>query len=605
MIEKSIMRQNGHNNKNSDLTVFVQGALAASLLWSWGFYFYRNSPISSSGLPSLTGKPRIENSKTKQRDDHLSSASDTNTQMGAHAAECEEDKHTSSFTRMVSERIVTETVRKRMRWPWETLRSKLTPGTNQSKNCDNTSRSNHDPNSQMKMGQTDEQKDAALFSQRNESARFVNTAHHHDSSFAPLNNQDGGNQDGEEKEKLVCIGSIFGLDVGGTLAKLVYFEKDGSSVSPTSSNKPKKKHDDHGLFQSFAEARTLDMAGDNANNQSAKTMPSSRSSNPELNNHSHYRDAHDKPNIIDQRDGGTSETNLRNLYSMKQVSVPHIPSISKKLSFPLPSRGNDEKQEQKKLKRSRSMFNLSAQRAEALDRFYNFIQKLDSYEKSAKDRNLSFHSRSAGGHFHFIKFETRHMQDAMDLVKSHKLHWSIRKMGATGGGAHKYAADWERQLNILMVKQEELDSLVVGMQFILSDVVGECYTFQPYSDNNQSHYFGKHQKENTANDSKKNNPLTTEDPESYIPKKFDIRSWSRKVKRDVAADKDSYPYMLVTIGTGVSLLRVDGPRKYERVSGSTIGGGTYWGLCRLLTDVETFEDVMKLAEQGDPSKVDM
>ena len=251
------------------------------------------------------------------------------------------------------------------------------------------------------------------------------------------------------------------------------------------------------------------------------------------------------------------------------------------------------------------MFNLSAQRAEALDRFYNFIQKLDSYEKGAKDGNLSFHSRSAGGHFHFIKFETRHMQDAMDLVKSHKLHWSIRKMGATGGGAHKYAADWERQLNIQMVKQEELDSLVVGMQFILSDVVGECYTFQPYSDNNQSHYFGKHQKEKPTENSQKNNPAAAEQPESYIPKKFDIRSWSRKVKRDVAADKDSYPYMLVTIGTGVSLLRVDGPRKYERVSGSTIGGGTYWGLCRLLTDVETFEDVMKLAEQGDPSKVDM
>lgn len=63
--------------------------------------------------------------------------------------------------------------------------------------------------------------------------------------------------------------------------------------------------------------------------------------------------------------------------------------------------------------------------------------------------------------------------------------------------------------------------------------------------------------------------------------------------------------MLVTIGTGVSVLRVDGPRKHERVSGSTIGGGTFWGLMRLLTDVEEFEDAMKLAEKGDPTKVDM
>jgi len=55
----------------------------------------------------------------------------------------------------------------------------------------------------------------------------------------------------------------------------------------------------------------------------------------------------------------------------------------------------------------------------------------------------------------------------------------------------------------------------------------------------------------------------------------------------------------------VSILRVDGPRKHQRVSGSTIGGGTYWGLIRLLTDVEDFEDVMQLAEKGDPAKVDM
>ena len=84
-----------------------------------------------------------------------------------------------------------------------------------------------------------------------------------------------------------------------------------------------------------------------------------------------------------------------------------------------------------------------------------------------------------------------------------------------------------------------------------------------------------------------------------------FRSWSRKVKRDMAAESSTYPYLLVTIGTGVSVLRVDGPRKHERISGSTIGGGTYWGLCRLLTDVENFKDALNLASRGDPTKVDM
>lgn len=51
---------------------------------------------------------------------------------------------------------------------------------------------------------------------------------------------------------------------------------------------------------------------------------------------------------------------------------------------------------------------------------------------------------------------------------------------------------------------------------------------------------------------------------------------------------------------------MDGPGgNFQRVSGSTIGGGTYWGLCRLLTDVEKFEEVLALAEKGDSEKVDM
>lgn len=76
---------------------------------------------------------------------------------------------------------------------------------------------------------------------------------------------------------------------------------------------------------------------------------------------------------------------------------------------------------------------------------------------------------------------------------------------------------------------------------------------------------------------------------------------------------DLYPYLLVNIGSGVSMLKVillifdlellfhlvslfkfelilslvlkqvDGDGKFERVSGTNVGGGTFWGLGRLLT----------------------
>ena len=70
-----------------------------------------------------------------------------------------------------------------------------------------------------------------------------------------------------------------------------------------------------------------------------------------------------------------------------------------------------------------------------------------------------------------------------------------------------------------------------------------------------------------------------------------------------AADSDLYPYLLVNIGSGVSMLKVSGDGKFERVSGSSLGGGTFWGLCRLLTKCRGFDEMLELSAKGDNSKV--
>lgn len=66
-----------------------------------------------------------------------------------------------------------------------------------------------------------------------------------------------------------------------------------------------------------------------------------------------------------------------------------------------------------------------------------------------------------------------------------------------------------------------------------------------------------------------------------------------------------YPYLLVNIGSGVSFLKVTGPRSYRRVGGTSLGGGTLWGLLSLLTGARSFDDMLDQAELGDNSKVDM
>lgn len=71
------------------------------------------------------------------------------------------------------------------------------------------------------------------------------------------------------------------------------------------------------------------------------------------------------------------------------------------------------------------------------------------------------------------------------------------------------------------------------------------------------------------------------------------------------ARADVYPYLLVNIGSGVSMVKVSGPRQYERVGGTSLGGGTFWGILSLLTGARTFDEMLKMAEQGDNSGVDM
>lgn len=67
-----------------------------------------------------------------------------------------------------------------------------------------------------------------------------------------------------------------------------------------------------------------------------------------------------------------------------------------------------------------------------------------------------------------------------------------------------------------------------------------------------------------------------------------------------------FPFILVNMGSGVSILRVDSEaaHDYVRVGGTACGGGTFLGLARALTSACTFEEALALAAEGDASRVD-
>ena len=153
---------------------------------------------------------------------------------------------------------------------------------------------------------------------------------------------------------------------------------------------------------------------------------------------------------------------------------------------------------------------------------------------------------------------------------------------ATGGGAHKFEADFRREVNMSLNKSDEIASLIRGLKYIIltQTVVSptttngvpeeaEDTTSWRRSRESELFYF-----ENPADDA-------TCQKVNYNPVEPLASGGTSTV----------YPFLLVNIGSGVSILSVTGEDSYKRVYGTSLGGGTFLGLCCLLTGCNTFEEV--------------
>ncbi|KAH9776188.1 Pantothenate kinase 2 [Citrus sinensis] len=180
----------------------------------------------------------------------------------------------------------------------------------------------------------------------------------------------------------------------------------------------------------------------------------------------------------------------------------------------------------------------------------------DKRKKTIKERlGISNGNRRSypilGGRLHFVKFETTKISECLDFIHSKQLHRG-------GGGAYKFADLFKERLGVSLDKEDEMDCLVAGANFLLKAIRHEAFT----------HMEGQ--------------------------KEF--------VQIDT---NDLFPYLLVNIGSGVSMIKVDGDGKFERVSGTNVGGGTYWGLGRLLTKCKSFDELLELSQRGDNGTIDM
>mmetsp|Transcript_7343 Transcript_7343/g.9597 ORF Transcript_7343/g.9597 Transcript_7343/m.9597 type:complete len:530 (+) Transcript_7343:353-1942(+) len=187
-----------------------------------------------------------------------------------------------------------------------------------------------------------------------------------------------------------------------------------------------------------------------------------------------------------------------------------------------------------------------------------------------RDTHLQLGCPRFGGKFHFTRFESSHTEGAVKLLKS-KLRHRIQILHGTGGGAHKYKSLFKRELGIDMEPHDELATVVTGIVYILLEHPDtECYTYVQ---------------------------------KSGIPGSETSGSME-KVPRPVNVDH-LFPLIVVNIGSGVSVLKVDSPKSFARVSGTALGGATYYGLCKLLCLCKNFDEAMDMAELGDSRNVNL
>lgn len=188
----------------------------------------------------------------------------------------------------------------------------------------------------------------------------------------------------------------------------------------------------------------------------------------------------------------------------------------------------------------------------------------DSVKKNGEIHQEIVETNVEGARIHFIKFETKHIETCLRFIKKNLVgsrdFMKGKSIKATGGGSYKYTNLLTNTLGLTVDKEDEMECLIKGCNFLLKNIQDEVFEYH------------RHRK---------------------AEYKFHN------------IDPNIFPYLLVNIGSGVSIMKVESESKYERIGGSAMGGGTFWGLGSLLTKAKTFDELLELAENGDHRNVDM
>ncbi|OWB65388.1 transferase activity protein [[Candida] boidinii] len=184
---------------------------------------------------------------------------------------------------------------------------------------------------------------------------------------------------------------------------------------------------------------------------------------------------------------------------------------------------------------------------------------------------------NGGGKLNFYSIETSKIDKFIEFIKlifkknfNHDCQSFNNDLTimATGGGSIKFYDLLKKNLNCNIQKEDEMQCLIIGLDFLITQIPNEIFYFDDLN-------------------------------HKYID------SNSFQISKDNILK--IYPYLLVNIGSGVSMIKVTGPEpdNFVRVGGSSLGGGTLWGLLSILTNANNFDEMLSMASMGNNENVDL
>uniref|UniRef100_A0A8D3BPS5 4'-phosphopantetheine phosphatase n=1 Tax=Scophthalmus maximus TaxID=52904 RepID=A0A8D3BPS5_SCOMX len=177
--------------------------------------------------------------------------------------------------------------------------------------------------------------------------------------------------------------------------------------------------------------------------------------------------------------------------------------------------------------------------------YYSTVQhkvaKVRSFEQNAEVSLYEISEQEeVTARLHFIKFENAYIETCLDFIRDHLVNTGTKVIKATGGGAHKFKELIERKLGLKVDKEDEMTCLIRGCNFVLRNIPHEAFVYAKHADS-----------------------------------EFRFQT----------THPDIFPYLLVNIGSGVSIVKVTTKRRIFRTT--------------------RFDELLQLASKGQHASVDM